>query len=251
MRPASSDAIADAGRNSVLPDSLLFAFCSTGCVVFHFFKARLLFDFLVKIRRSLHTTCGFKRNQPRKSSRSELLETRQLLAADFQLLMDINTVTDSDSELGDFVNIGDTVYFTADDRKYGRELWKSDGTAAGTVMVKDIRSGDVNYHFMSSNPKFLTNVNGTLYFTADDGTNGRELWKSNGTAAGTVMVKDIRSGDVNYHFMSSDPANLTNVNGTLYFTADDGTNGTELWKSNGTVAGTTLVKDILRGCYAL
>ena len=47
----------------------------------------------------------------------------------------------------------------------------------GTVLVKDIRSGSSN-----SNPYYLTNVNGTLFFTADDGTNGRELWKSDGTA---------------------------------------------------------------------
>ncbi|MEB3831575.1 ELWxxDGT repeat protein, partial [Phormidium sp. CCY1219] len=72
----------------------------------------------------------------------------------------------------------------------------------------------------------------------DDGTNGFELWKSDGTAAGTVLVKDIRSGSG-----SSNPSNLTNINGTLYFGADDGTNGFELWKSDGTAAGTVLVKD--------
>ena len=66
----------------------------------------------------------------------------------------------------------------------------------------------------------MTNVNGTLFFTADNGTNGQELWKSNGTPGGTVLVKDIRAGSA-----SSGAGNLTNVNGTLYFTADDGTSG--------------------------
>ena len=68
-------------------------------------------------------------------------------------------------------------------------------------------------------PSDLTNVNGTLFFTADDGTNGRELWKSDGTAAGTVLVKDIYPGT-----SGSYPTRyLTNVNGTLFFAANDGT----------------------------
>ncbi len=88
----------------------------------------------------------------------------------------------------------------------------------------------------------LTNVNGTLYFGASDGTNGTELWKSDGTSAGTVQVRDIRPG-------ASDafPDYLTNVNGTLYFRANDGANGTELWKSDGTSAGTVLVRNISPG----
>jgi ELWxxDGT repeat protein len=149
------------------------------------------------------------------------------------------------------MNMNGTLYFTADDGTNGTELWKSDGTAAGTVLVKDIRSGS-----SSAFPSSLTNVNGTLYFKADDGTNGTELWKSNGTATGTVMVKDIAPGVVsftdpffNYYSYprSSSPSELTNVNGTLYFTANNGTNGVELWKSNGTAAGTVAVKDIRSG----
>ena len=42
-----------------------------------------------------------------------------------------------------------------------------------------------------SDPSSLTGVGGTLFFTADDGIHGRELWKSDGTKAGTVLVKDI------------------------------------------------------------
>ena len=103
-------------------------------------------------------------------------------------------------------------------------------------MVKDIDPGPDG-----SDPTHLTNVNGTLYFEANDGTHGVELWKSDGTAAGTVMVKDIDPGAD-----SSVPSDLTNVNGTLYFTADDGAHGFELWKSDGTAAGTVMVKDIER-----
>ena len=73
---------------------------------------------------------------------------------------------------------GNLLYFTADQSSYGFELWKSDGTAAGTVRVKDIYPGSVG-----SAPGGLTNVNGTLYFVATDATRGSELWKSNGTDA--------------------------------------------------------------------
>ena len=72
----------------------------------------------------------------------------------------------------------------------------------------------------------LLDVNGTLFFTADDGMHGTELWKSDGTAAGTTLVKDIYPGiawDVTTATQASSyPSNLTNVNGTLFFTADDG-----------------------------
>jgi len=130
------------------------------------------------------------------------------------------------------VAIGSTAYFTAYDDVHGEELWKSDGTATGTMLVKDIKPG-----WSIFGPTYLTNVNGTLFFSAYDDTNGQELWKSDGTAAGTMLVKDIRPS------FGSDPRNLTNVNGTLFFTAYDGTHGDELWKSDGTAAGTVLVKD--------
>jgi ELWxxDGT repeat protein len=152
-------------------------------------------------------------------------------------------------------DVNGTLFFTADDPASGTELWKSDGTAAGTVLVKDISPGGDN-----SFPRNLTNVNGTLFFTADDGTHGAELWKSDGTAAGTTMVKDIYPGSSwvyhpdylfggqwNYEPNSSIPGDLTNVNGTLFFAAQDGTHGFELWKSDGTTAGTTFVKDIFPG----
>jgi ELWxxDGT repeat protein len=135
--------------------------------------------------------------------------------------------------ISDITMVGNTAYFGADDGS-GLELWKSTGTTSGTVRIKDIRPG-----VEGSNPQQLTNVNGNLYFTADNGKNGRELWRSNGTAAGTMMVKDILlvSG-------SSLPTALTNINGTLYFSANDGAHGYELWKTDGTATGTVMVKDI-------
>jgi ELWxxDGT repeat protein len=100
------------------------------------------------------------------------------------------------------------------------------------VRVKDIWAGSG-----SSDPRNLTNVGGTLYLRANDGSSGYELWRSDGTEAGTVRVKDILAGS-----NSSDPRSLTNVAGTLFFSANDGTSGDELWKSDGTEAGTVRVK---------
>ncbi len=172
--------------------------------------------------------------------RIEALEQRQLLSLTPQLLKDIG-VGDS-SRPSSLVEVGATVFFAANDGTMGSELWKSDGTTAGTVLVKDIVAGS-----SGAGAQNLTNVNGTLFFIANDGTNGAELWKSDGTTAGTVLVKDIRTGSGIFGVYSSTPQNLTNVNGTLFFQANDGTNGYELWKSDGTTAGTVLVKDIRTG----
>jgi ELWxxDGT repeat protein len=119
-------------------------------------------------------------------------------------------------------NVGGTLFFAANDGTNGKDLWKSDGTAAGTVVVTDIQLGGA---YSYSSHSTLTNVGGTLFFAARDGTHGKELWKSDGTAAGTVLVTDIQPGSA-----GSYPAALTNVGGTLFFSAADDTHGDELWK---------------------
>ncbi|MEW6349003.1 MAG: ELWxxDGT repeat protein [Thermodesulfobacteriota bacterium] len=129
------------------------------------------------------------------------------------------------------------LYFVNDDGTHGKELWRTDGTWAGTWMVKDINPGKSD-----GNPSELTVVNDLLYFAADDGTSGRELWRSDGTGGGTWMVSDINAGK-----KDSSPHNLIAINGALFFAADDGNSGTELWKSDGTPAGTQLVKDVQAG----
>jgi ELWxxDGT repeat protein len=136
------------------------------------------------------------------------------------------------------------LFFTADDGVNGVELWKSDGTALGTQLVKNISLAPG----ASSSPAKLTAVSsggfgaGRLFFAADDGTDGVELWISDGTAAGTVQLKDINPGPA-----SSSPTALLAVGTVLFFMADDGVTGTELWKSDGTPAGTVQVKDIYAG----
>lgn len=133
-----------------------------------------------------------------------------------------------------------TLYFVADDGANGFELWKTDGTAAGTVMVKDIYPGST-----ASSPANLVAVCGHLFFSALSPFNGVELWTSDGTEAGTQQVANINT--LLAGTSSSSPANLTAVGATLFFTANDGVNGTELWKSDGSLGGTVMVKDIVSG----
>ncbi len=104
----------------------------------------------------------------------------------------------------------------------GRELWRSDGTAQGTVPLE--------IYIGSSTPNVsnLIDLGGVLYFTANNPTYGTELWRINSTT-GNPEVVDVHSGA-----SSSSPANLTNVNGTLYFTATTSATGTELYRINNT-----------------
>ncbi|MDH5711907.1 MAG: hypothetical protein OEZ15_09620, partial [Gammaproteobacteria bacterium] len=142
-----------------------------------------------------------------------------------------------------FTDVNGTIFFTQDNAFSGRELWKTDGTEAGTVLVKDIYPGA-----NSSSPGHFTNVNGTLFFTATTSTKGRELWKSDGTEAGTVLVNDIYPGSKGSFNQYHQPYELpTNVNGTLFFAANRTSAGVELWKSDGTEAGTVLIKFFERG----
>lgn len=136
--------------------------------------------------------------------------------------------------IGTPVITGDVAYFPADDGS-GYELWQSDGTQEGTVMIKDIVAGAGG-----CDPQSITVASPTLiYFTANVSPYGRELWRSDGTAAGTTMVKDLLKGVGN-----SNARNLVVMNNEIYFTANDGQHGYELWKSAGTAESTVMVKDI-------
>lgn len=134
--------------------------------------------------------------------------------------------------------VGSTIFFLQSTPGMGEELWKTDGTGPGTVLVKDIRPGEA-----SSDADSLTAINGMLYFRADDGEHGTELWKSDGSPAGTVMVKDVKDG----YQASSWADGITAVGSTVFFGADDGVHGWELWKTDGTLDGTSLVADISPG----
>ncbi len=115
------------------------------------------------------------------------------------------------------------------------------------ILVKDIRpgrSGSIQGAFRGGGPgPQLANISGTLYFSADDGRHGHELWRSDGTRKGTRMVKDINPGSAGSLFQTTSLSSGT----PFYFAADDGTHGFELWRSDGTEAGAMMVKDLYPG----
>ncbi|GMF40396.1 unnamed protein product [Phytophthora fragariaefolia] len=145
------------------------------------------------------------------------------------------------------------VFFSADTKGYGRELWFSNGNqrvefsenqhaVVGTGLLLDICAGAA-----PSSPQdfavlsFPTKLS-LLLFQADDCVHGPELWSTDGTPSGTVLVLDIRKG-----FMGSLPRYLTFFAGQVYFQADDGIHGSELWTTDGTSGGTEMLLDVAPG----
>ncbi|MEO8762847.1 MAG: ELWxxDGT repeat protein [Ginsengibacter sp.] len=158
-----------------------------------------------------------------------------LKAQGFHLVKDINSSQDA-SPAGTFptpdsnphfVVLNGISYFFAEDGLHGRELWRSDGTAAGTYMVKDIYPGTI-----SSNPAYLVVSGNKLFFSATDGS-GFGLWMSDGTDGGTNIVP----GSPAY------ASSLTDVAGILYFFDNPG----NLWKSDGTAMGTVVIATLTNG----
>ena len=137
---------------------------------------------------------------------------------------------------------GYKAFFAASDATHGEELWVTDGTVAGTRIVKDINPGS-----SGSDVNWMARFNDKVVFAANDGMNGMEVWISDGTTAGTYMIKQIHEwGD------GSNPNGFTQVNETQFvFRArnvdSENYNATAeqywLWVSDGTEEGTELIAE--------
>lgn len=124
-------------------------------------------------------------------------------------------------------------------------LWRSDGTPMGTKLVKRIGFIDCMGHPFPPDELDDDGIvlhDGKLFFVADDGTSGAEVWVSDGTPDGTHLVADIDPGPG-----SSRPRSLVSGRDAVYFAADDKVAGGELWRTDGTAAGTWQVADVLPG----
>lgn len=139
----------------------------------------------------------------------------------------------------EFADFNGVAYFRKNDGVKGTELWRSDGTEAGTYMVKDINSGTG-----SSDAFNFIVFNNHLYFIATDAVS-QKLWKTDGTATGTVSLANAGG---TYSVYGNNPSlTMAVCNGFLFFPGIDAATGLELWKTDGTIAGTTMVKDINAG----
>lgn len=155
-----------------------------------------------------------------------------------EMIRDINPdpgTVGGNSSAGNFFEYNGFVFFRADDRETGAanaELWVTDGTTTNTTRFDINPSG-------SSFPANYVIYDGKMYFEADNGTDGDELFVYDGTGLPT-MVEDLNPGSGN-----SDPNNFVVFNGALYFEADNGTTGDEVYKYDGT--SISLVADIRVG----
>jgi ELWxxDGT repeat protein len=147
------------------------------------------------------------------------------------------------SDPSDLAAIGGTVFFWADDVQHATELWKSNGTNGGTVLVADINTATDMGAPLGQLRTPLGVAGSTLLFSADDAVNGSEPWKYDGTNP-PAMVK---AGGINPGAAPSNPTDFFDLNGTALFQAEDGTHGIELWKSPPSYTSASLVADINPG----
>lgn len=125
---------------------------------------------------------------------------------------------------------GGVLYFTANDGINGEELWRINRTGTAELIEDSVPGGGIAPGSAGNNISSLIDVNGVLYFTASDGTNGRELWRINKLGVAEMVEDSVLGGGINPGGGHSDPEYMVNARGTLYFSATDGSNGREFWR---------------------
>src|SRR5262249_48997908 len=224
---------------------------------------------------------GSRRAARQRASRPRLeaLEDRTLLSA--SLVKDINPTAGFSASPSGFATLGDSAFFFADDGVHGVELWRGNGPPGPTQLVKALTPGSGSSSLAHSPPPLV--FNNALYFFADDGTHGPQLWKSDGIPGGSTValtggapgtpayVNEVAAANGLIFFADpatdelwksdgtaggtapvmdslgytiGSPASLTNVGGTLYFGGQGFGGQSGLWKSNGTPGGTQFIKAI-------
>ncbi|HKY31379.1 MAG TPA: ELWxxDGT repeat protein [Candidatus Polarisedimenticolia bacterium] len=159
-----------------------------------------------------------------------------------RVLKDINSTggEESRSNPSGFTRLNGRLLFAAYESVHGAEPWITDGTEAGTRLVRDLHPGPSST--FESGIGIFHNWQNRAYFSGNDGVSGAELWMTDGTDEGTRLVRDINPGPA-----LSGPQAFAALDSVLLFTAEDGAHGRELWATDGTEAGTHLVRDINPG----
>lgn len=138
------------------------------------------------------------------------------------------------------VDLNGVALAIGNDFTHGYELWRSDGTVAGTSMITDLNPGSAN----GVTSRTIAVLGNYAYFGGDDGVHGPELWRTDGTAAGTTLVKDVNP----FGSSGSDPQRFKVLNGAVFFIASDGgSHSYTPYVSDGTDAGTQKIADLFTG----